>query len=151
MVWEVCFDATSCAFEDFVEYVSKMVIGCRESFVGQKLISCMGGQTQIVEQTICANALRSIGCCIFGMCSGGMSYLVVWGMSCVGHDEQFLPAISQRTKERLPPAPPLPALWILPEPPPMGFVLSEVDEPVCVEYFKHHCPFQSEWTSFCWK
>ena len=52
MVWEVCFDATSCAFEDFVEYVSKMVIGCRESFVWQKLISCMGGQTQIVEQTI---------------------------------------------------------------------------------------------------
>ena len=40
----------------------KMVIGCRESFVWQKLISCMGGQTQIVEQTICANALRSIGC-----------------------------------------------------------------------------------------
>ena len=106
MVWEVCFDATSCAFEDFVEYVSKMVIGCRESFVWQKLISCMGGQTQIVEQTICANALRSIGCCILGICSGGMSYLVVWGMSCVGHDEQILPAISQRTKECLPPAPP---------------------------------------------
>ena len=40
MVWEVCFDATSCAFEDFVEYVSKMVIGCRESFVWQKLVEC---------------------------------------------------------------------------------------------------------------
>ena len=43
----------------------KMVIGCRESFVWQKLISCMGGQTQILEQTICESTLNSVsGSCL---------------------------------------------------------------------------------------
>ena len=39
-----------------------VMIGYREFFVWQKLISCVGGQTQILEQAICAIALNSIVC-----------------------------------------------------------------------------------------
>ena len=42
-----------------------VVIGYRESFVWQKLMIYMGGQTQIVEQTICESTLNSVsGSCL---------------------------------------------------------------------------------------
>ena len=54
----------------------------------------------MVEQTIFAIALSLIVCCILGMCSGGMSDLVVWCMSCVGHDGQVHHITLHRTQGR---------------------------------------------------